>query len=109
MTMFDLNVIVRSSLLGVGAFIASLATCISGCNEPQKNHAALVFLQEGKARGHCVITYDGKLGGEFREGFYFGAGAMSVSFDGDIDYSDSVRHVSEPFGEDAAVDEPVNP
>jgi len=66
-----------------------------GCQNQQTYDQTLATLQQGKARGHLVVTTDGKLGFGASQTFFGGANAGSLSFDGDVDFADSVRHVSD--------------
>ena len=71
---------------------------MTGCQEGGSMADTLNFLQEGKARGHLVVTSDGQVGGGIATNVYGGAADASISFDGDIDFADSVRHVTVPDG-----------
>ena len=87
-------------LLAIGetilAAILMLLGLTAGCSEGGSMADTLTFLQQGKARGHLVVTSDGQVGGGISTNVYGGAADASVSFDGDIDFADSVRHVSDP-------------
>lgn len=79
----------------IGAAVCVLVASM-GCSSQQKTEDVLLILQEGKAQGHLVITTDGRLSVGQTTAFFAGANAASVSFDGDIDFGDSTRHVSGP-------------
>lgn len=64
-----------------------VAGILTGCSDAQQNQNTLTFLQQGKAKGHAVVTTDA--GGEFSmtNAFRLGASGTTVSFDGNIDFS----------------------
>lgn len=72
----------------------SLFGCL-GCKNQQSYEQTMTFLQQGKARGHLTVTSDGRFGGTIENAFTFGASKSVMSFDGDVNFSDQVRHVSE--------------
>ncbi len=79
-----LLILVAGSLLGM-----------FGCADQQKQQSAMSFLQQGKARGHLVLTSDAQANAELYQGVRGGPNKTSISFDGDIDYADRVRHVTD--------------
>lgn len=80
------------STVGVSLLLAYLSSCVAGCGDNVSVGEQMELLQQGKARGHLVVTSDGRVGGGFQNYFVFGAGQASLSFDGDVDFADTVRH-----------------
>jgi hypothetical protein len=74
--------------------ISLLILFVCGCKTQSQTDNTLRFLQEGKARGHLVVTSQGQVAAGQKLEFYAGAGHATVSFDGDIDFADRVRHIS---------------
>ncbi len=91
----------RRNLLSVPLLLA-LGPCLGGCSQidkPLTSKEAFGYLRQANARGHLTLTTNAKGGGEFYEGFRFGADSTILSFDGDVDFSRPA--VQEPSDERA--------
>lgn len=86
----------------IGLWCIGLCGCLlnAGCADQQKFAQSMTFLQEGKARGHLVLTSDARLAGTVETTFSGGANKSALSFDGDVNFADTVRHVTEQSGTD---------
>lgn len=112
--MIDLVGFLRTLGAGVAVFIAAAfpSCAMMGCKDELQHQNTLEFLQQGKARGHLVITTTGALSAGMRTVFFAGADETAVSFDGDVDFADSVRHLGGallPDGGGATDDPPPAP
>jgi hypothetical protein len=87
--MFDLNVILRDTLLGVGVFIASLATCIAGCKTVDSTklrddlQSINEWASEAQLNGTIMVEWS-EVAGEW----YTGVRAKGPKFSayGNVDY-----------------------
>jgi hypothetical protein len=62
---------------------------ILGCASQDKTLTALAVLQEGKARGHLVLTTSAGVSVGTQTEFFLGARGTQISFDGDINFADA--------------------
>lgn len=76
----------------IAAWCMLLLAALPGCKNPETVRDTLLVLQQGKARGHITMTTDARV--SVSQAIHFGIGPehSSISFDGDVDFGDSVRH-----------------
>jgi hypothetical protein len=81
---------VKVALAGLSPLLLSVSSCLSsGCSTQDKTTAVLSVLEEGKARGHLVLTTSGAVSVGVQQDFYLGAKGTTLSFDGDIDFREA--------------------
>lgn len=81
-----LDLLLGGSVLGLVVVGACL---MSGCRSTDQTAAVMQTLQQGKAEGHLVLTTPGAVSVGERTEFFIGAMGTSLSFDGEIDFSDA--------------------
>lgn len=72
------------TLLAIGL----LVVC-SGCASVDRTGAVMQTLQQGKAKGHLVLTTPGAVSVGMQNEWFIGARGSTLAFDGDIDFSDA--------------------
>lgn len=75
-----------------GAVFVAFLACVTmwhlpGCRAPDQTKQLMQALHDGQARGHLVVTSPGILSVGMQYDFYIGAKGTTLSFDGDIDFT----------------------
>lgn len=70
--------------------LISVVLCVLclGCSSLEKTHGIMAALERGKAKGHLVLTTDGSVHLGYDQSVYAGLRKTTLSFNGDIDFSD---------------------